>query len=357
MTLSILKIYPASNQEWDEVWASCHYATFFHSRHWAETCAKLHRSSLCPTPQVVVFSDHQTALLPFSLQQNAKGLIQTYVTSPESTFGGWISRDDLGIDHLQLLVDYLLKKTGKNLGWRINPFDPVFAVKPMLQRYHPVQIGLDETQSQIKKAISVLLNLTRPIVVPESTHVLDLTIGFEQLLKKRRTLAGKYRKAQRQGIQAIPTRDFGLWQEYYRAYQDSLQRWGKSQGYTWDLFYELYQLDSPNVQLWVAMHDGNLTCGALGLYAQKHVVLWHGSAFEKYFPLRPVNLLYLEIAKQACEQGYTWLDFNPSDGIAGVAAFKESFGAEPLSCPIVCVDQPLKRLTRALLLATGRKRV
>ena len=54
-----------------------------------------------------------------------------------------------------------------------------------------------------------------------------------------------------------------------------------------------------------------------------------------YFHLRPVNLLMCEIIKHSCDRGYSWFDFNPSGGHEGVTAFKKSFGAEALPCPVV----------------------
>jgi hypothetical protein len=39
-------------------------------------------------------------------------------------------------------------------------------------------------------------------------------------------------------------------------------------------------------------------------------------------------VLHVEIMRAAIAQGCTLLDFGPSGGVAGVAAFKEGYGAE-----------------------------
>ena len=78
-----------------------------------------------------------------------------------------------------------------------------------------------------------------------------------------------------------------------------------------------------------------MVAGAVCLYDRKHVCYWHGAALDKYFALRPVNLLLFEIIKQASEQGHDWFDFLPSGKHEGVRKFKENFGAAPLPCPVI----------------------
>lgn len=63
---------------------------------------------------------------------------------------------------------------------------------------------------------------------------------------------------------------------------------------------------------------------------------------EGYFQLRPVNLLMYEIIKNCCEAGYSWFDFNPSDRLEGVIAFKESFGAKALPSPVIIIETKLQ---------------
>lgn len=84
--------------------------------------------------------------------------------------------------------------------------------------------------------------------------------------------------------------------------------------------------------------------GALGFYAKSHVVYWRGAAYSDYFELRPVNLLMYEAIKHACENGYSWFDFNPSGGHEGVKAFKKSFGPTALRADIVSISSMSYRL-------------
>jgi hypothetical protein len=65
-----------------------------------------------------------------------------------------------------------------------------------------------------------------------------------------------------------------------------------------------------------------------------------------------------EIIKSCCEEGYSWFDFNPSAGLEGVRAFKESFGAKPLPSHVVNMETGFQKARRQMLfvLETARKK-
>jgi lipid II:glycine glycyltransferase (peptidoglycan interpeptide bridge formation enzyme) len=264
-----------------------------------------------PDPKLVIFTDGKKAVLPLSCQKRLKGLIKTYISSPAGTFGGWISLDDLDRKHGILLIEFLTQKLG-NLVWRMNPYDRL-AFKSEVQ----------DSQE-------------------DETHTLNLKSGFdtiyEEWTKGHRSAARKARKA---GIAVKSASSLNDWHDYYQIYEDSLRRWGDkaSSKYYWEIFHEMFQRNSPNIKLWLAIFQEKIIAGALCFYAKKHVVYWHGAALENYFNLRPVNLLMYEVIKNACEQKYSWFDFNPSGGHEGVKAFKRSFGAEALLCPIIEINK------------------
>jgi lipid II:glycine glycyltransferase (peptidoglycan interpeptide bridge formation enzyme) len=111
--------------------------------------------------------------------------------------------------------------------------------------------------------------------------------------------------------------------------------------YDWKLFQDMFARQSDHIHLWLTTTgDGRVAAGALVFYARTHSVYWHGAAQEDLFALRPMNLLFSEIIRDACEGGYRWFDFGPSAGIEGVRKFKESFGAKFLDCSYVQVEQP-----------------
>jgi len=311
MDIKISSIAKASDSEWDFIWKDCEYSTYFHSREWAEVWTKYTNGRIQPNPLLITFSDGKKALLPLSSQRILKGLAKQHISSPAGTFGGWISRDELNINHGQLLVNYACQKLG-SLIWRLNPYDKIVS-----------QCEFSKIKSKIKN---------------DETHALNLEGGFDSIYhswtKGHKSAARKARKA---GIIILKADRREHWEKYYATYEDSLQRWGKkaTSRYEWKLFEILYDLSSKNIELWLAKYEDKIIAGALCFYSKNHVVYWHGTALSDYFNMRPVNLLMYEVVKDACERNYLWFDFNPSGGHEGVKAFKKSFGAKEMSSNVI----------------------
>ncbi len=321
MSLRIIRGRLVTSAEWDEIWENCDYATYFHSREWAEIWQEYTQGKMKSDAILIVFSDGKSVLLPFSSQRVLRGLFKQYISSPAGTFGGWLSLNKLSEDHGRLLHEYI-ETQYKNLIWRLNP-------------YNPLETALINTD-----------------VEKDETHALNLECGFEVIYKGwTKGHASAARKARKVGVKIIEAVTLQSWEDYYKIYEDSLKRWGDSASscYDWQLFKIMLNLSSPNIKLWLAVFDEQIIAGALCFYAKKHVVYWHGSAFSKYFNLRPVNLLMYEVIKNSCEHGYQWFDFNPSGDHEGVKAFKKSFGAEELACPVANRRNKITEFSHRLL--------
>jgi hypothetical protein len=323
--ISIKSVRSATINEWDIIWRDCNYSTFFHSVEWAEIWSKYMQGKMTLAPSLVLFSDGKKALLPFScLRRNGLvpvflGTAKQYISSPELTYGGWISSDNLYRNHAVLLLN-LIRKKFANLAWRVNPYDEV--------------------------ALQVIRNYDF-----DETHVINLEREFDEIAK---SFSKGHRTAVKQAIRgdvsvrlASSPKD---WLDYYKTYETSVNRWGKrllGVKYSWDLFQEISRRCSPNIELWLAIHKNRVISGALCFHSKRHFVYWHGASIDTYFNLRPVNLLLYEVIRNACEKGYTWFDFNPSGGLKGVRAFKERFGAKALKCPVIR-QEPINLRTFAI---------
>lgn len=322
MKIRISNSYLATPAEWDEAWCNCEYATYFHSREWAEIWQVASSGKMWPAARVVIFSDGQKAVLPFSSrEQRAMDQGKEYVSSPEGTYGGWISSSNLSLKHAQLLTGYMLNKCGTVL-WRVNPYDP-----------NVFNTGIKPTDRE--------------------TYRVNLSTGFERVVQGfSDTNIRAIKKARKNGITVKIASTLQDWQEYFKAYEDSLLRWGAKvddeDRYSWALFREIHDRNSPYVRLWLASYEGKIVSGALCFYAKNNVVYWHGASLKDYFAYRPVNLLFYEIIRNTSQNGYAWFDFNPSHGLPGVIAFKKSFGTESAGCPVIQTGTRIR--TRAMLM-------
>jgi len=317
--VSVQDIRPATSTEWDEIWSGCEYATFFHSREWAEVWVEYYKNKVTLKPKIVSFSDEAKALLPLVVKRRYGGLVNEYLSCVEGGFGGWISKDSLRIEHTIELAKLLTEELG-SLTWRLNPYDPL------------------------------IWEVNQPYNFADETHVINLEKDFTVLFKNQSSTVRKARKAEKAGVEIDIASTLNEWREYYEVYQSSIKRWGEKaiSEYRWDIFQKLFEQNSSNVRLWIARYQGKIVSGAVCLYAQRNIVYWHGSSMEEYFQLRPVNLLMYKIMWAGYEQGYSWFDFGSSGGLESVAAFKKSFGATPLPCHLVCKNTPLKELVEKI---------
>lgn len=303
--VEIVETSPVSDAAWDRTWSDCRYATFFHSRTWAEIWSSYTQGASRPAGESIEFSDGFRAVLPISARQTPAGL--ELLSSPAGTFGGWISTDPLTDEHARWLTSRLADASG-GCNWRMNPYADV--------------------------APEVVSAATRS----GSTSAIDLAEGanaaFRGWSKGHRAAA---KQAARLGVTVRAADRPEDWAKYYELYTLSLARWGEAATCRYErrLFDLLAAESNDRVTLWLAEHDGRIVAGAVCFYAPGHAVYWHGAADGEAFPLRPVHRLVFEMSRQAAERGCRWLDLNPSGDLEGVAHFKRGFGPTILSAPIV----------------------
>lgn len=324
----VREVRRATNAEWDATWRSAPGATYFQSREWAETWSRHAPGGERPHPLHVTLADGATAVLPLSRRPGAR-CAPTWLLSPAGTFGGWLSREALGVPQARALTGLLLGLQG-HLRWRVNPYDPLLA-------------RLRVTGAQ-----------------DDETHVLDLSDGFEAVAAGfRRGQRSSIRKAERSGLVVAQAHTREDWNGFVDAYEDSLRRWGATatSRYPRALFLDMQQAASPSVRLWVATFEGRVVAGALCFHTAEHVVYWAGAAHSSAFHLRPMNLVMRDAISDAADRGHRWFDFNPSGGHEGVREFKRSFGAQPLRAPMIVTTTRGARLAEAgaRLLERGRR--
>jgi hypothetical protein len=318
MTLEIVRVRPATGEEWGRIWSACETATFFHSREWAEVWASYTGGRVRPQPRVVEFNDHKSALIPVSREKQYRGLLDVAVSSPAGTYGGWISTDELSLEHSRLLYEVMVKSYA-DLAWRLNPYD------------------------------STLHQLTIPKLIHDETQTINLEKGFDAAVER---WSKGHRKAVRQAqslsVSIAQANTIDDWKKYYDVYAETLRRWGDgaTSQYGWTFFKALFDLKSEHVKLWAASHSGRMIAGCIIFYAKRHVAGWHASTLSDSFELRPQHYLNYEILKDACERGYQWYDLNPSGGHERVKEMKRHFGPIVLPAPFMSTASTRMRLVR-----------
>jgi hypothetical protein len=309
---------------WKEVAVDCSYATFFHTPEWSDIFFKYSKGRVLPAPRRVTFEDSVSVILPLCRRQILGGAFQLYLSSPAGTFGGWISRDNVTVDHTRMLVDYMLGLD--NVAWRENPYDPWIGT-------------LDITGAE-----------------DDFTQVVDLSQGADELQKAAsRAHAKALRKARREGVVVSEADSLVDWKQHFRAYELSLVRWKKAgkerkliKPYTWDLFKIIYEKKTPHCKLWCARFKGAVAASALCFYWNKHAVAWHGAALEEFFGVRPNNLLYQHMIDHARESGYHWFDCNTPGGLKGVVEFKDNLGTQRKKSRVVDKASKKRRILQKI---------
>jgi hypothetical protein len=184
-----------------------------------------------------------------------------------------------------------------------------------------------------------------------TTHILDLTLGFERLWTESfsPTNRNKVRKAEKRGIQIADETDAGLADTYYDIYAAASEKWGyATPPYPRNLFAAL--LDSGEAELWLAREDGEAVAGSILLRGTSDILYWSTATLPGKQGLAPNNALLSGAIQTACERGVRYLDFGASAGLPGVQKFKESFGAQAVDYSAIDVRslryRALERLRR-----------
>jgi hypothetical protein len=326
--ISIQSVTPASRDSWLSAALACKHATYFHTPYWYELIAPKQKHVTAE----VTFSDGASAVIPMARIKRLCGLLTDVFSSPGGTYGGWVSASTLTPEHVKHLVRELISKS--DLTFRVNPFDPNL-------RFIDCIDGINGNASGINRK-------------EDFTHALDLTQGIIRL-RGGISKSGKYaiNLSARSGVTVKRAETLDEWERYYGLYIDSLKRWraGKLKTrtvYPFSLFRRIYKNRTGNEILWLAVKEGEPIAGVLVFYWNKHAVSWHGSSSSEHFSVKPNNLLYWEIIKDAAGRGYELFDFNPSGGYGGVESFKDSFGAKRLPTPTITIRSRLRQMAGKL---------
>lgn len=317
--LRIREIRAPTDGEWEAAWRSSRFATYFQSPFWLEAWRSQANGRFVDSTFVATFTDGVTAVIPVGVERRLHGMVDIAHMSPAGTWGGPLMTEG-GARHRRVLTSLVLSRF-PNLNWLDNPF------------------GSDATRG--------FVDATRR----DATLVVDLAADMDSIVRRwSKGHRSAVSQARRLGVTTHVASTEAEWKDYFRAYEDSLRRWGKhaSSSYPWQLFDALRRQPSSVVRLWLAKHEGSVVSGALCFYSNDVVSFWHGATSASAFQLRPAHLLLFEAIGDAVAQGHAIFDLGPSGGHDGVEHFKRGFAPRKVVCDVFITRSRPVALARSI---------
>ena len=286
---------------WESIIKNCEHATFFHTPLWVSILEKTYPRYRNATLGFT-FNRKKRAIFPL-IAEFAQGIFKKKVRHKSmalGVYGGIIAEQRLAENENKAIYDYLATTGISDLKIVENPLDPLAPPRDFMSK-------------------------------PLFTHVITLDTDFTQVSRGfSRGHKSNIKQAEKKGVTIRKASSLQDYQYYYQIYQETIKRWGNktSTTYPWQLFLNLFKVQSRDIQLWLAEKDDTIIAGVIALYCNNTILYWHGCSLQEYFDHYPNNLLHTAIIRDGCESGYKVYDLNPSSGHSGVVRFKKSLSAK-----------------------------
>ncbi|HET6350081.1 MAG TPA: GNAT family N-acetyltransferase [Candidatus Krumholzibacteria bacterium] len=165
-------------------------------------------------------------------------------------------------------------------------------------------------------------------VFPSSTHVVDISGGFDRVWHDRfdKPRRRRVRRAEELGVtvrRGAGREDVARFMEVYR---ERLRDWKSGQGHPESLFFALVERGGDRVRLYVAEHQGVVVGGHLNFYYKEDVIAWYGMTSTRAGDTQAGTLLYSVCMRDACDAGYRAYNLGASLGKRSLIEYKESLG-------------------------------
>jgi CelD/BcsL family acetyltransferase involved in cellulose biosynthesis len=285
---------------WSEALSHCPGATYYHTNAWLTSVSRAFASRAIRAR--VNLGPDRWALLPLSIRPLARGWVPLAVAGEAGVYGGLVAPTPLSDQEVEQIYD-AVRRRFPDLQVVGNPF----ATGPHL----PLGGGVQSAS--------------------ESTHLLKLAPFAELRAGFSRGAKSRGNKARKHGYELVVTSDQSGVEAFYPLYEDSMRRWGDK--LTWPrpraFFETMLQHGAPDVCFYLALKDGEPVSAILMAAhgAAAHYIA--GATRHDHLDASPSNFLMEEALTRYADAGFSFFDFGPSNGLAGVIQFKESFGARP----------------------------
>ncbi len=171
------------------------------------------------------------------------------------------------------------------------------------------------------------------IGTPHETGVVDLSQGIDAALSGVegifRRMAGQ---AQRRGVICAPSRSPDAADVYYGLLEASAKRWGLDRPTVPKTLIEaIVEYGGNDVEIWFARADEREIAGGVVFYGGKEFFFWSAAMLAEFGRLRPSNALNFALMRAAADRGMLWYNLGSSEGLPGVARFKQEMGAQTVA--------------------------
>ncbi len=286
---------------WDDLVAGDRSASFFQTRVWSDVLATAlpEHESLFAACHV---GDDLVAGLP--VIRRSRGPLTVVESMPFGTYGGVLACDRAPADAPDQLVRALVDAVaGPTLGQ--------LRIVDFTGRMGPACEGFTAVSSE--------------------AQVLDLDRSYEDVWAGfRPSVRNKVRKARKAAVtvrEAEGTDDFLA---YHGLLEECSERWGAPNPFGEDFFTALAATGSETVQMWLAVHEGNVIGGDLNFISATSVFNWGNVSHRESVSLGTVPLMHARAIEDGCRRGLATYNLGGSGGIDAVARFKSAFGTRPV---------------------------
>ncbi|MEU9040141.1 MULTISPECIES: GNAT family N-acetyltransferase [unclassified Kitasatospora] len=182
-----------------------------------------------------------------------------------------------------------------------------------------------------------------------TTYLLDLEGGFEEVWAHsfRPQVRRGVRQAERAEVQVEVGRGGRLVPQFRRLHQESVARWAEQQHEPLALARWRHRREEPprlleavaerfgaSCAIWLASCGGEPAAAIVVLRHGTHTKYWRGAMDRRLaHPVHANHLLHRLAVEDACAAGSLVYDMGDARPDSSLAAFKQSFGARPVSSP------------------------
>lgn len=286
-----------SKDRWDSILRSSEHAYFFHTPEWADILQKTFGYRVATRIYEV---DGAEVLIP--MVEKKAPLFRAYASMPHG-YGAVFGAGDLGPGALSPIFRSIVG--GRSVGFTLHlPPGATIPVNgdPMVRRNSNAWTSAH------------LLSLDRPCE--------DLHAGIHPGFRRR------IRAAEKRSVVVEHPDGIEGYRSYYSLYEQRSREWGySSPEYPLDFFENLCRCGAPHVRLRIARHEGTPVGGMITLEYSDTVFCWGIAVPLTYRHFYPTHLMISDLIEDACERGFSCINFGASGPLSGVRSFKERFGA------------------------------